>query len=507
MIDASFATALCCPVGDYVHVDGIHLLSACPENNNSGRGLTVGKLMHANFADSFWPTTSAAMQQGPGHELSWNDLTVRVPGKVPGRDRVLKLFVSCLVVVYLRVLVRALCGTHKLCVKQVKEPFLLQAQCTVTGFIWHGNDHYVAYLVHGQQWYCLNHAVVTEATQERLPADPYMIFLQKVVRQRGKSTKSSTALPDDALHAIWMRLPEALALAATQQLPSCGLSCEQRQRARPSMGRFARRFARKMRLKSQDGGVASRKRARSVPEDPEEEGRSRKRARARHRPGREVRQARQDSRKDRAGHQRQRHLADERAGREARARQDTAFSAASWSSNMDGSRADKINNEDNPFQRFRHAFSLTLPQEHQKLREWPEQPVLLGAQPCLPCSGADFASRGKLLAPGCSDIGMPSCTWSRYVLMLSRGRRCGTTWATMRNSCGLLLWTGTSKSLHSHASDWAVLSARGRFGVRTCIASHLLKSKYVALFLFLCFARLAVKIFSLFFCVAFFRVS
>ena len=249
-------------------------------------------------------------------------------------------------------------------------------------------------------------------------------------------------------------MPEALALAATQQLPSCGLpSCEQRQRARPGMGRFARRFARKMRSKSQDGGVASRKRARSVPEDPEEEGRSRKRARAQdkrvrhrpgrdrirqrrladeragreararqdsHRPGREVRQARQDSRKDRAGHQRQRHLtderagreararhadhqrqrhlADERAGREARARQDTAFSAASWPSNMDGSRADKINNEDNPFQRFRHAFSLTLPQEHQKLREWPEQPVLLGAQPCLLCSGADFASRGELLA-------------------------------------------------------------------------------------------------------------
>ncbi|CAJ1413970.1 unnamed protein product [Effrenium voratum] len=143
-----------------------------------------------------------------------------------------------------------------------------QAQYTVTGFIWHGNDHYVAYLVHGQQWYCLNHAVMM----------PFM----------------------------------------------------------------------------------SRKRARSVPEDPEEE--------------------------------------DERAGCEARARQDTAFSAASWSSNMDGSRADKINNEDNPFQRFRHAFSLTLPQEHQKLREWPEQPVLLGAQPCLLCSGADFASRGELLA-------------------------------------------------------------------------------------------------------------
>ncbi|CAJ1346009.1 unnamed protein product, partial [Effrenium voratum] len=162
----------------------------------------------------------------PGDRLSWNDWTVRVPGK---------------------------------------------AQYTVTGFIWHGNDHYVAYLVRGQQWYCLNDAVVTEVSQADLPADPYMIFLQKVVRQRGKSTKSSTALPDDALHAIWMRLPEAVALAATQQLPSCGLpSCEQRQRARPSMGRFARRFARKMRSKSQDGGVASRKRARSVPEDPEE---------------------------------------------------------------------------------------------------------------------------------------------------------------------------------------------------------------------------------------------
>ena len=53
----------------------------------------------------------------------------------------------------------------------------------MTGFIWHGNDHYVAYLVRGQQWYCLNDAVVTEVSQADLPADPYMIFLQKVVRQ------------------------------------------------------------------------------------------------------------------------------------------------------------------------------------------------------------------------------------------------------------------------------------------------------------------------------------
>ena len=65
-------------------------------------------------------------------------------------------------------------------------------------------------------------------------------------------------------------LPEALALSATQQLPSRGPpSCGQRQRARPSMGRFARRLARKMRLKPQANGAAD---ACSEAEDAEQAG-------------------------------------------------------------------------------------------------------------------------------------------------------------------------------------------------------------------------------------------
>ena len=75
--------------GDYVHVDGIHVLSGFPEDA-SGRGVTVGRLMQAHFADSFWPSTSAAilrLQPGPGDRLSWNNWTVRVPVKVLGRDR------------------------------------------------------------------------------------------------------------------------------------------------------------------------------------------------------------------------------------------------------------------------------------------------------------------------------------------------------------------------------------------------------------------------------------
>ena len=88
MRDVSVTVVLLAFAGDYVHVDGIYVLSGFPEDA-SGRGVTVGRLMQAHFGDSFWPSTSAAilrLQPGPGDRLSWNDWTVRVPVKVLGRD-------------------------------------------------------------------------------------------------------------------------------------------------------------------------------------------------------------------------------------------------------------------------------------------------------------------------------------------------------------------------------------------------------------------------------------
>ena len=54
---------------------------------------------------------------------------------------------------------------------------LLQAPYRVTGFIWHGNAHYVAYLVSGYQWYCLNDAVVSEVDVGDLPSQALYDFL------------------------------------------------------------------------------------------------------------------------------------------------------------------------------------------------------------------------------------------------------------------------------------------------------------------------------------------
>ncbi|CAJ1441410.1 unnamed protein product [Effrenium voratum] len=324
----------------------------------SGRGVTVGRLMQAHFGDSFWPSTSAAilrLQPGPGDRLSWNDWTVRVPVK---------------------------------------------AQYTETGFIWHGNDHYVAYLVRGQQWYCLNDGGVASRKRARsVPEDP---------EEEGKGISQMSALA--VKHELGISQMSALAVKhelgkTVTDLAGKGISQMSALAVKHELGktvtdlagrlgkpdRTAARIAPVIKGKgvSQMSALAVKHELGKTVTDLAGKGISQMSALAvKHELGKTVTGL--------AG--RQRHLADERAGREARARQDTAFSAASWSSNMDGSRADKINNEDNPFQRFRHAFSLTLPQERQKLREWPEQPAFLGAQPCLLCSGADFASRGELHA-------------------------------------------------------------------------------------------------------------
>ena len=73
---------------------------------------------------------------------------------------------------------------------------------------------------------------------------------------------------------------------------------------------------------------------------------------------------------------------DPRRGREASRRQEPAFAASAWSSNMDGGRTDRANDVDNPFKRFQHASRLQAPQDKESLRVWPQEPVQIALQPC-----------------------------------------------------------------------------------------------------------------------------
>ena len=130
----------------------------------------------------------------------------------------------------------------------------LQAQYAVTGFVWHGNDHYVAYLVHGQKWYCLNDAVVSEVAPGDLPSEACLVFLEKVVRLRAKSTRSCPRRSSPAPNALWLRLPEALAKAATQPLHPCVPAHAQQDRlaqasaSPPGVGARLGKFASSVRL-------------------------------------------------------------------------------------------------------------------------------------------------------------------------------------------------------------------------------------------------------------------
>ena len=121
----------------------------------------------------------------------------------------------------------------------------------------HGNEHYVAFLVQGQQWYCLNDAVVSEVAPGDLPSEACLVFLKKAVRLRAKSTRSCPGRPSSAANA---RLPVALARAATQHSPSCSPAsdrqdnwppaAEDRSHAAANLGKFASSVGRKRAIRN-----------------------------------------------------------------------------------------------------------------------------------------------------------------------------------------------------------------------------------------------------------------
>ena len=126
---------------------------------------------------------------------------------------------------------------------------MLQAPYRVTGFIWHGHEHYVAYLLSGGRWHCLDDAVVSEVDVAALPSQACMVFLQKTVRLSQKVAGAGPRAAGRVPHPIWMQLPEVLAQAA--MLPASRL------------GSFAKRVARKRAIRNLAGsrsrGLAGRR--------------------------------------------------------------------------------------------------------------------------------------------------------------------------------------------------------------------------------------------------------
>ena len=299
---------------------------------------------------------------------------------------------------------------------------MLQAPYRVTGFIWHGHEHYVAYLLSGRRWHCLDDAVVSEVDVAALPSQACMVFLQKAVRLSQKVAGAGPRAAGRVPHPIWMQLPEVLAQAA--MLPACRL------------GSFAKRVARKRAIRNGEQRSSSRQQQRSGKQgsgrpQKQRSGRPQKQRSGRPRRQRSGRPQKQRSgrpQKQRSGRQKQgsqkqssgrpqNQRSGQRSGRpqkqrsgrpqkqrsgrhdcrEAGNRQANAFSATAWSSNMDAARGDVANEVDNPVKRFMHARRLQRRREKESIRLWPQQALQLAEQPCLLCDCVAFRFREELL--------------------------------------------------------------------------------------------------------------
>ena len=320
---------------------------------------------------------------------------------------------------------------------------MLQAPYRVTGFIWHGHEHYVAYLLSGRRWHCLDDAVVSEVDVAALPSQACMVFLQKAVRLSQKVAGAGPRAAGRVPHPIWMQLPEVLAQAA--MLPACRL------------GSFAKRVARKRAIRNGEQRSSSRQQQRSGKQgsgrpqkqrsgrpqkqrsgrpqkqrsgrpqkqrsgrpQKQRSGRPQKQRSGRPQKQRSGRRQKQGSQKQSSGrpqkqrsgrpqkqrsgrpqNQRSGRSQKQRSGRddcrEAGNRQANAFSATAWSSNMDAARGDVANEVDNPVKRFMHARRLQRRREKESIRLWPQQALQLAEQPCLLCDCVAFRFREELL--------------------------------------------------------------------------------------------------------------
>ena len=254
--------------------------------------------------------------------------------------------------------------------------------CTyaVTGFVEYCMPgHFVAYVKQRPGWCRFDDSVAT--LQNDIGAVwPRLIFLQKLRRHRPLAKASG----EQQSSAMLQRLPELL--------------------------RIAMDAATRGQLRIQRQGFADRERERrrkrkGLPE----ENAARKRLRISERLRKRCYQSRHGREQSRDGRQQSRHGQEQsrpscaRASRndarqrESRERQAVTFGASGWSNNFSGQRKDYINEEDNPFARFRHNFALRRVAKEESLREWDLRPTLVAPQPCLLCDVA-FDDRSAFLA-------------------------------------------------------------------------------------------------------------
>ena len=115
------------------------------------------------------------------------------------------------------------------------------------------------------------------------------------------------------------------------------------------------------------------------------------------RPGRKQQQNRVDRTEDRTEGDRKRQRRDDDRARDVRGRQERILGSTAWSNNMSGHRSDRVNDEDNPFNRFVCAFPLRRDHAEEDLREWLHEPTAVAAQPCLLCQEG-FEHRDAFIA-------------------------------------------------------------------------------------------------------------
>ncbi|CAE7839256.1 unnamed protein product, partial [Symbiodinium sp. CCMP2592] len=313
--------------------------------------ITIPELLQAHFSEESWPSTSAVvlrLEQCSGRRLSWTDVDAACKGEA--------------------------CGP-------------VRASYRVSGFIWHGNAHYVAYLVCGRQWYCLNDAVISEVGVGDLPSEACLVFMEKTMRRKGSSGESS----DAALCRLCVG--QFARRVALQRAIRIGKPLDKLGPGRNQSGR--KQHQERAGRNNQERAGRNQERA---GRNQERAGRNQERAgRNQERSGRN--QERSGRNQERSGRNERSGLNQERSGRnKERQRQDEVFSARAWSSNLDGGRGDQANEADNPFKRFQHASRLHVREGKEKLMMWPQKPLQMAEQPCLLCDGVGFAVREELLA-------------------------------------------------------------------------------------------------------------
>ena len=278
----------------------------------------------------------------------------------------------------------------------------------MTGFVEFHGGHFIAYVRQKSGWMKCDDSVVSRLAAGVTGKWPSLIFLEKLRRQARVEPAVSALAP-----GAWLaRLPGLLAAAVT------GESSD-----------WQRRVARRTELPARDGeGLkthrhwtvsklalkGSSRRQNRAGRQQERTGRSRKENRT----GRKQKQNRADRKREpncaerkreenrtdrtqefvgpREGDRKRSRRDDDRT-RNVRGRQERILGAATWSNNMSGHRTDKVNDEDNPFNRFVYAFSLRRDQAEEDLREWLHEPTVVAAQPCLLCQEG-FEHRDAFIA-------------------------------------------------------------------------------------------------------------